>query len=155
MKTLSMKKGVLMVIIISVILIIASVFAVWDLRPSADFGLSCGPGYIDVHSSSFSLIPFVNEDKHITSSEIATAFIGQIGSGNLTLNKQHGTSYGDTNVGVFTLGNGATAYVASTNSTVLVIQLKNGEYLIVGTLNTNAFASIFSQNVYPLKSPQG
>jgi hypothetical protein len=150
-----MKKGVLMAIITSVILIIASVFAVWDLRPSADFGLSCGPGYIDVHSSSFSLIPFVNEDKHITSSEIAAAFIGQIGSGNLTLNKQHGTSYGDINVGVFTLGNGATAYVASTNSTVLVIQLKNGEYLIVGTLNTDAFASIFSQNVYPLKSPQG
>jgi hypothetical protein len=153
MKTLSMSKGVLAVIIISVILIIAIVLAVWDLSPSADFSLSCGPGYIDVHSSSFSLIPFVDGDKRITSSEITTAFVGHIGSGNFTLNKQHGTSYGDTNVGVFTLGNGATAYVASTNSTDLIIQLKNGEYLIVGTQNTNAFASIFSQNVYPLKSP--
>ena len=147
-----MTKGVLAVIMISVILIIAIVFAVWDLSPSADFSLSCGSGYIDVDSSSFSLIPFVDGDKHVTSSEISTAFVGEIGAGNFTLDKQHGTSYGDTNVGVFTLGNGATAYVASTNSTDLIIQLKNGEYLTVGTQNKDAFASIFSQNVYSLKS---
>ena len=153
MKTLSRRTGVLVAAVLTVVLIIAIVFAVWDLNPNANYSLSCGPGFMDVTAPSFSTTPFVEGYKHVTQSEITTAFVGQIGSGNFTLNKQHGTSNGDTNVGIFTLGNGATAYVASTNSTALIIQLKNGGYLIVGTTNTNAFATIFSQNVHPLKSP--
>jgi hypothetical protein len=151
MKALSKRTGVLVIALIIVVLI-AATFLVWDLRPMANFSMSCGPGYLDVQSPSFSYVPFVNGDKHVTSSEVSNAFVGQIGSGNFTLNKQHGTSEGNTNVGIFTLGNGATAYVASTNSTNIIIQLKSGEYVIIGTPNTNAYATIFSQNVYPLKS---
>ena len=151
MKALS-KRAAVLVIAAIIVGLIAATFLVWNSRASG-YGISCGPGYIDVHSGSFSFIPFVNGDKHITSSEISNAFVGQIGSGNFTLHKQTGTSSGDTNIGIFTLGNGATAYVASTNSTDLIIQLKSGEYLIIGTSNTNALATIFSQNVYPLKSP--
>ena len=98
-------------------------------------------------------IPFLGGEKNVTSSEIVAAFVGQIGSGDFTLNKQSGANNGNTNVGIFTLGNGATAYVASTNSTDLIIQLKNGQYVILGTSNTDALAASFSQNVYPLKPP--
>ena len=69
----------------------------------------------------------------------------------LTLSKQHGTNYDHFNVGVFTLGNGATAYVISNNSTDLIIQLTSEKYLVLGTSNTNALATSFSQSVYKLK----
>jgi hypothetical protein len=88
---------------------------------------------------------------NITADKITSAYVGQIGSGNLTLSKQHGTNYDDFNVGIFTLGNGAKAYVVSDNSTDLIIQLNSGEYVILGTPNTNTLATTFSQLVYPLK----
>jgi hypothetical protein len=104
-------------------------------------------GYVSVTSSGFSGTGNLN----FTASEITSAYVGQIGSGNLTLSKQQGTNYGDFNVGVFTLGNGATAYVVSNNSTDLVIQLNTGDYLILGTSNTNALAQKFSQSVYQVQ----
>jgi hypothetical protein len=79
-----------------------------------------------------------------------SAYLGQIGSGNLTLSKQHGTNYDHFNVGIFTLGNGKTAYVVSNNSTDLIIQLSSGGYVILGTSDTNALATSFSRSVYPL-----
>ncbi len=87
--------------------------------------ITVGPGYVIIQSSSFNGAGNLN----ITSNQIAFAFVGQIGSGNLTLLKQHGTNYDHFNVGIFTLGNGATAYVVSNNSTDLIIQLNSGEYV--------------------------
>ncbi len=87
---------------------------------------------------------------NITSSQITSAYLGLIGSGNLTLSKQQGTNYDHFNVGIFTLGDGKTAYVVSNNSTDLIIQLNCGEYVILGTSDTNALATSFSQNVYSL-----
>jgi hypothetical protein len=110
--------------------------------------ITIGSGYVSVTSSGFSGTGNLN----FTASEITSAYVGQIGSGNLTLSKQHGTNYGDFNVGVFTLGNGATAYVVSNNSTDLIIQLNTGDYLILGTSNTNALAQKFSQSVYPVQT---
>ena len=115
--------------------------------------VTVGSGYINVQFSSLSPIPFIGGEKNVTSSEISAAYVGQIGSGNFTLNKLYGANAGDTNVGVYTLGNGATAYIASTNSTDLIIQLNSGQYIILGTSNINALATSFSQNVYPLKPP--
>ena len=116
--------------------------------------ITVGPGYVNVQFSGFSpnapSIPFISGNKNITSSEVSGAFVGQIGSGNFTLNKQSGTNDGNTNIGLFTLGKDATAYVASVNSTDLIIQLNNGQYVILGTSNTNALATSFSQNVYPV-----
>jgi hypothetical protein len=91
---------------------------------------------------------------NITTNKIASAYVGQIGSGNLTLSKQHGTNYDHFNTGIFTLGNGDTAYVVSSNSTDLIIQLNSGEYVILGTSNTFALATSFSQSVYPLNLDQ-
>ncbi len=119
--------------------------------------VTVGTGYMDVQFAGFSPnapnIPFISGNMNVTSNEIVSAFVGQVGSGDFTLDKQGGLNLGATNVGVFTLGNGATAYVASNNSTDLIIQLKNGQYLIIGTSNTEALATSFSQNVYSLKPP--
>lgn len=109
--------------------------------------ITVGSGYVSINSPSFSGAGNLN----VTSSEITSAYVGQIGSGNLTLSsRQHGTSNADFNVGVFTLGNGRTAYVVSNNSTDLIIQLDTGEYVILGTSNTDALATSFSQSVYTL-----
>ena len=125
------------------------------LTPST---VTVGSGYINVEFAGFSPdlpgVPFVSGSKNVTSTEIADAFVGQIGFGDFTLDKQFGTNTVATNIGVFTLGNGARAYVASINSTDLIIKLNSGEYLIVGTSNTEALAASFSQNVYPLSTPQ-
>ena len=133
-----------------VLIVLAGGLSYYWYAPST---VTVGSGYINTQFSSLSPIPFIGGEKNVTSSEISTAYVGQIGSGNFTLNKQYGNNLGDTNIGVFTLGNGATAYVASTNSTDLIIQLKNGQYVILGTSNTDALAASFSQNVYPLKPP--
>ena len=108
--------------------------------------ITVGSGYVSIQSPSFGGAG--NMD--ITVNKIASAYVGQIGSGNLTLSKQHGTNYDHFNVGIFTLGNGDTAYVVSNNSTDLIIQLNSGEYVLLGTSNTNALATSFSQSVYPL-----
>jgi hypothetical protein len=109
--------------------------------------IAIGPGYVSVNSPSFTGTGNLN----FTSSEITSAYVARIGSGNLTLSKQHETNYDDFNVGVFTLGNGDTAYVVSNNSTDLIIYLNTGDYVMLGTLNTDALASSFSQSVYPLQ----
>jgi hypothetical protein len=117
--------------------------------------VTIGSGYIDVESKEFNFtgsLLAINSNKNATSEEIAAAFVGHIGSGDFKLSKQHGTNFGETNVGVFTLGNGARAYVATTNSTSLIIELKSGEYLIVGNQNTQALSTSFSQNVHQLTS---
>jgi hypothetical protein len=107
--------------------------------------ITVGSGYVSIQSPSFNGAGNLD----ISSTHIVSAYVGQIGSGNLTLAKQHGTNYDDFNVGVFTLGNGNTAYVVSNNSTDLIIQLNSGEYVILGTSNTNALAQAFSKQVYP------
>ncbi len=104
-----------------------------------------GSGYLSVESPSY----FGAGNMNITTSEVSGAYVGQIGPGNLSLSKQYGTNAGNLNIGVFTLGNGATAYVVSNNSTDLIIRLNTGKYVILGTPNTSALASAFSQFVYP------
>ena len=103
-------------------------------------------GYVYIQSP-----PLGTGNINVTSSEITSAYVGQIGSGNLTLStRQWGVGIGNLNLGVFTLGNGKTANVVSNNPTDLIIQLNNGKYVILSTSNTTALASSFSQNVYPL-----
>jgi hypothetical protein len=89
-------------------------------------------------------------NKMVWSDEIVTAFVSEMGSGDFKLYKKHGLDYGNTYVGLFALGNGATAYVTTTNSTCLIIQINYGDYLIVGNQDTQALANIFAQNVHPL-----
>jgi hypothetical protein len=108
--------------------------------------ITVGSGYVSIQSPSFNGAGNLK----VTSNQTVSAYLGQIGSGNLTLSKQHGTNYDHLNVGVFTLGNGATAYVVSNNSTDLIIHLTSGKYLVLGTSNTNALATSFSQSVYQL-----
>ncbi len=108
--------------------------------------ITVGSGYVSIQSPGF----FGAGDRNVTTDQIASAYTGQIGSGNLTLSKQHGTNYDDFNIGIFTLRNGQTAYVVSSNSTDLIIQMNSGEYVILGTPNTDVLATYFSQSVHAL-----
>ena len=131
-------------IIISVLIIAGGIWLFFATNTPST--ITVGSGFVDIQSPGFGGAG----NMEITSTQIVSAYVGQIGSGNLTLSKQHGTNYDHFNVGIFTLGNGATAYVVSNNSTDLIIQFNNGEYVILGTSNTNALATSFSSSVYPL-----
>jgi len=135
------------------LIILGSLLVCGGVAVSSSSVVSVGEGYISVESKTFTVggLFGISDIKVVTSEDIVGAFVGQIGSGEFRLQKQFGLDSGDTNMGVFTLGNGATAYIASTNSTNLVVELKNGEYLIVGTTKTRTIADSFAQNVYPLQ----
>jgi hypothetical protein len=110
--------------------------------------ITVGPQYISYQSSFLGA-----GSMKVTSDQIANAYIGQIGQGNLTMSRTWGTSAGNVNIGLYALGNGKTAHVLSCNQTSLVIELKNGEDIILGTSDTNALAASFSQNVYQITAP--
>ena len=118
------------------------IFSVTD-TPSQ---ITIGTGYVSVQSSSFSAAGDIN----ISATQIVKAFVTQIGSGNFSLTKQRGTDYGNLNLGLFTLGNGHSAYVISDNLTDLVLLLTNGMYLILGTRNTSSLENSFVQYVHPM-----
>jgi len=116
--------------------------------------VTIGDGYINVKSSDNFIGAFFtgNVNKNVTSEEIVVAFVGQVGSGDFKLHKQYGINFADANLGRFTLGNGAIAYVVSTNSTSLIVELVNGEYIIVGSSDTQTIAGSFSRNVQSLQT---
>lgn len=106
-----------------------------------------GTGYVAIQSSSFGAVG----DMNITSTSISQVFVSPIGQGNFTISKQHGTDYGDVNFGVFTLGNGHTAYIMSVNmSSDLIMLLNDGNYVIIGTQNTSSLVNSFIEMVHPL-----
>jgi len=109
--------------------------------------ITVGSGYVYIQSP-----PIGTGNFNVTASEIVSAYVAQIGSGNLSLSRQWGVTIGNLNLGVFTLGNGHTAYIISDNPTDLIIQVRNGNYVILGTSNTTALAESFSQSVYHLNS---
>jgi hypothetical protein len=81
------------------------------------------------------------------------SYIEQLDQGNLTMTRTFGTSAVNVNIGLYALGNGKTAHVVTNNKTSLIIELKNSEYVILGTSDIEAFTESFSQNVYQIKSP--
>jgi hypothetical protein len=108
-----------------------------------NYTVKIGSGYISVNG------PIMIGNENITSSDISSAYIGNIISGNITLSlRTGGTSIGNLNAGKFLLSNNANAYLASENSTDIIIKLKNGNYLILGNNNTSALAAIVSKYVY-------
>jgi hypothetical protein len=142
---------------LGIVLIILSGFVgILPVLLSSPSVVTIGDGYVNVESKDFvryGSILSVSGNKNVTSEEIAAAFVGQVGSGDFKLHKESGTNFDDTNVGIYTLGNGAKGYVATTNSTCLIVELKNGEYLLIGTSDTQTLANSFSQNVYSLTTP--
>jgi hypothetical protein len=115
--------------------------------------VTIGSGYVSVETSPLWGAGNIN----VTSSEIASAYVGQIGS-DLTIAQQSGNNginilrnnRGNILLGTFALENGKTAYIASNNPTALIMQLNDGQYVILGTANTDDLASSFSQNVHSL-----
>jgi hypothetical protein len=118
------------------------------LVTSSPATVNVGPQYISYQSSILS-----GGSMTINADQISNAYIGQIGQGDLKMSRTFGTSAGNVNMGLFQLANGKTAHVLSCNQTSLIIELKNGEDVILGTSDTNALAESFSQNVYQIKNP--
>lgn len=110
--------------------------------------ITVGSGYMAINSPSFGGSGSLN----VTSGMVQSAYVGHIGSGNLSISKIHGTNYGDTNIGVYSMSTGDTAYVVSNNLTSLVLHLTDGKYVIVGTSDTNALVTAFSKSVYPVQA---
>ena len=123
------------VIVIGIVLLIAL---------TAPYKVKIGTGYISVYAPSIA-----GGNINVTSSEIQSAYIGNIVNGNITLSiRTDGTSIGNLNAGRFLLSNNAKAYVVSSNSTDVILKLKSGSYLILGNNNTDMLASIISKSVY-------
>ena len=86
---------------------------------------------------------------NVSSSQIVDAYVAQIDTGNLTLaTRNYGFTNGVDNIGIYTLGNGATAYVVSSVQQDLIIQMVSGKYMIVGNENLTQLVSVFSQDVF-------
>ena len=114
----------------------------------SNYTVAVGKGYISVSG-------LVGGSINVSSSEISSAYVGNIINGNLTLAlRTDGTSIGNLNAGLFQLSNGAKAYVASENSTDVIIKLNNGQYLIVGNGDTYSLAAIISKNVHSISGYQ-
>ncbi len=143
----TIRRTFFVLLLIGIVLVGFGVFLYFITGVSSS--ITVGSGYVSITSPGFAGAGNLN----VTSSQIISAYVAQVGSGNLTLSKQHGTNFSDLNVGVFSLGNGRTAHVVSNNSTDVIVQLTTGEYLILGPTNTQALAESFSQNVYPLGNP--
>jgi hypothetical protein len=110
------------------------------------YKVKIGSGYISVSGPSIA-----GGSLNVTSNEIKSAYVGNIITGNLTISvRTGGTSIGNLNAGNFLLSNNAKAYLASENSTDIIIKLKSGNYLIIGNNDTNALAAIVSRYVYNL-----
>ena len=104
-----------------------------------------GSGYISIETNSILSAGNIN----VSSSQIQSAFIGNVNNGNVTLAvRKDGTSLGNINTGLFSLSNNAMAYVATENNTAVFLKLKNGEYVVIGSNNTDYLAGIISKNVF-------
>lgn len=141
-------KGTKFVALIVVVALIAagigSVGFVLGKNANSPASITISNGYVKIDSSETGTI-------NVSSSQITYAFVSQIHTGNLTIkSKQHGLNNNADNIGVFTLSNGATAYVLSDNSTNLFIKMNSGKYLIVGTSNLTGITSLFSKEVFPV-----
>jgi hypothetical protein len=142
--------------ILGIVLIVLGGFIYGVTVAATPSVVTIASGHINIESENFAshgVIFSISGNKNVTSEEIAVAFVDQVGSGDFKLHKNYGTNFGDTNIDKYTLGNGASAYIATTNATCLIIELKNGECVILGNQDTQTVADSFAQNVHPLSTP--
>ena len=105
---------------------------------------------VDTGGVQLSASPYVSAT--VSSAEIQYAYVGVLGTGNLTLSlRQFGVSNGGFNAGVFSLSNGRTADVLSSGSQVLVVSLKDGDFLILGPSDFQHFITVFGSEVFPVR----
>ena len=129
-------------IVIVVAVLISTIAIVFLLVPVSPSTITINQGQMSVSGSPFGT-------KSYTSSSIEKAYIAEIGKGNLTISRTAGTSLGSYHEGDYSL-NGASAYVISTNSTNLVVELTGGSYLVLSPPNFDSFISVFSANIAPV-----
>jgi len=124
----------------AIVIAIGAVIFMGNALPST---ITVGDQYISYQSSFLGAGSMT-----IPSDQIANAYVAPLGQGELTMSRTFGTASGDVCIGLFTLGNGHTAHVLTNNKTSLIIELTNGEYVILGVSDMDALTASFSQNVY-------
>ncbi len=128
------------------VLVFSGTYAFIHFRSEAPTSIVIGNGYMRISSSQTGTV-------NITSSQISSAYVGSIGSGNMSLRKEHGLNNGVDYIGVFSIDHGKTADVITDNLTSdLIVQLNTGNFVIVGIGGTNftTMVSLFSQEVHPV-----
>ena len=136
-----------------IIAVLITAFAL--IVPGATIGAGTGTNTVTVGHGYVAINAHFLGKKNYSSSDFKYAFMENLNSGNVTLKvRTEGTSFGNVNEGYYTTSSGATAYVVSDNVTDVVALLSSGIYLIIGTNNTQAFASYFSSNVIPVSGIQ-
>ena len=107
--------------------------------------ITVGNGYVNIQSPSFDGAGNMN----ITANKIASAYVGQIGSGNLTLSNNMEPITATLTSGYLLLEMEKLRMLYPTILQIFVIQLTSGEYVILGTSNTNALSEGFAQFCSP------
>lgn len=114
-------------------------------------GTSGAPGIVMIQNGELTVSGGHIGNNTYSTGDISYAFVENINSGNISLSSRTiGTSYGNIHEGQFRLSNGANAHVISNNATNLVILLKSGLYIILGSNDTKQLATDFSSNVLPV-----
>lgn len=140
---------------VAVILLVAALYIVPTMeRTSPNVYIDIGEGYVAFLSGP-------TGEVNVSSQQILNASVVHMDTGILVMHKQHGESMGVSstsnheNLGVFSLANGHTAYVASNNLTNLVVERTDGTYLVLGPEHTTkGFLENFSRLVYPISGYQ-
>lgn len=135
-------KGALFTLVVLGILVFAGTYLFVEYRVDQPATITVGNGYLQVSSAQTGNV-------NVTSSQIVKAYVAQIGSGNLSLTREHGLDNGVDKFGVYLMGNGHTAYVVSSVPKDLILKLTSGSYVIVGNSNLTSMVTLFNEEVYP------
>lgn len=133
-------------LLVVAVLVFSGTYAFIHFRAETPVSIVVGNGYMQVSSSQTGTV-------NVTSNQISSAYVGSIGTGNMSIRKEHGLNNGVDYIGVFSIDHGKTADVITDNFTSdLIVQLNTGNFVIVGIGGTNftTMVSLFSQEVYPV-----
>lgn len=138
----------------AVVLVVILILAVYAFpsttNTSSGVYINIGHGYVEFSCSETGTV-------NVSTSQIVNVSVVHMDTGLLVMKRDHG--YGGRisqtvnyhNLGVYTLANGAIAYVASNNLTNLVVALNTGKYLVLAPEhNVTAFLTDFSKYVTPV-----
>lgn len=138
------------VLVVVVIVILAMFVFPSTTNTSSDVYINIGNGFVEFSSPETGTV-------NVSASQIVNTSVVHMDTGLLVMQKDHG--YGGRvsqtvnyhNLGVYTLANDATAYVASNNLTNLVVALNDGKYLVLAPEhNVTTFLTDFSKYVSPV-----
>lgn len=152
-RTKHLKGAITIAVAIVVLMVFVELFALAPLysgNTSSGVNINIGKGFVEFDASETGMV-------NVSASQITNVSIVHMDTGLLVMSKDHGLggrvsqTLNYLNLGVYTLSNGKTAYVASNNLTDLVVGTTDNYYLVLAPQNNlTAFLTDFSTYVYPV-----